>query len=208
MLTWKWTTRGAGAHGCPPVVCRPLLTRAPSSPNRGGTTKTWLIMPALMGLALFGLTLFKNDEGTSVAASPRRLQEGLGSNVSSSATALLGSNVSSSAMALLGTAMGAMTPQAMPTMTSVVETCAAPYVSGSLVGSSGLSPDSVSGVDMSGLTVNSIKTGCVDAAICANKAALVPEIESMMSTVGRPPPLIRHPPLHLSTTPPLSPAPS
>ena len=104
--------------------------------------------------------------------------------------------------------MGAMTPQAMPTMTSVVETCAAPYVSGSLVGSSGLSFDSVSGVDMSGLTVNSIKTGCVDAAICANKAALVPEIESMMSTVGRPPPLIRHPPLHLSTTPPLSPAPS
>ena len=161
-------------------------------------------MPALMGLALFGLTLFKNDEGTSVAASPRRLQEDLGSNVSSSATALLGSNVSSSAMALLGTAMGAMTPQAMPTMTSVVETCAAPYVSGSLVGSSGLSPDSVSGVDMSGLTVNSIKTGCVDAAVCANKAALVPEIESMMSTVGRPP---HSSALHHSTSPPLHPSP-
>ena len=59
----------------PPVECRPLLTRAPWSPNRSGTTKAWLILPALMGLALFGLALFKNDEGTSVAASPRRLQE-------------------------------------------------------------------------------------------------------------------------------------
>ena len=69
----------------PPVECCPLLTRASWSPNRSGTTKAWLILPALMGLALFGLALFKNDEGTSVAASPRRLQEDLGSGINSSA---------------------------------------------------------------------------------------------------------------------------